>query len=229
MVRRLSVIVATANGEHEHAAAENKSMEHEEEEIGVNPSPTCKNEMETAASSSPCASSVNETDSPENEMQFDALNDFDASSQSAHKDASADEQEQQVTVKPRAEAYRWSDQEMMILYRLSFHKGWAEIVASGKIPNKSASEMSRKWNYARRCKNYHPLEWAFVDAVAMVATQTGDRIIIRTGTGYDMDNATREGTWTITWQDGRMENTKKEGLLVALNVYDRISSNDCRK
>ena len=49
MVRRLSVIIATANGEQEYvAAAENESME-VEETIVLTPSPNVSNKNETAS------------------------------------------------------------------------------------------------------------------------------------------------------------------------------------
>ena len=97
------------------------------------------------------------TEEVKKEGLITALDVFDASPLSVRKDITADEQQVVAvaaagsapnTRKPRAEMNKWSKEEMMTLYRLRHGIGsndWAGIAASGKIPNKSASEMSRKW------------------------------------------------------------------------------------
>ena len=56
-----------------------------------------------------------------------------------------------------------------------------------------------------------------------MAKETEEGKLVGTVTDYDMDTETREGSWTITWQDGTTETIKKDSLLAALDLYDRES------
>ena len=101
------------------------------------------------------------------------------------------------------------------------------IAKTGKIPNKSANDMSLKWRVSDKLtKSCNPLEKAFKDSNAKVAKNTEVGTIVGTVTGYDMDTETREGTWIITWQDGTTNVVKKEGLIAALNVYDDTTADE---
>lgn len=129
-----------------------------------------------------------------------------------------------ATPSPKREQVFWSSDEMMSLYRHRQAIGrndWAKIVATGDIPNRSSAQIQSKWDSSTKNKRFNPLEKSFKDGNAKVAKKTTEDVkVVGTVTDYKMDAETREGTWTITYEDGTTEEMKKDGLLAALDLFD---------
>lgn len=117
----------------------------------------------------------------------------------------------------------WTDEEKRTLYN-AVHEtnkmdhgriNWKEIIK--KIPGVSNVQACSKFEHATRKAGINSLEAAFVGE--KVAKEDVERV--GTVVKYDMDKETREGTWTVTFSDGKYEEMKSKELLEAWRRYKK--------